>query len=93
MICYTDLKANIKGPLGKETPYETELSRKVVSKPAKTKEFANLGGSISNYGQCGRQSLPVSLIARGIYDLSDYIPCSEIRAVRSMCCELNGASL
>lgn len=89
MICYTDLKANIKGPLGKETPYETELSRKVVSKPAKTKEFANLGGSSSNYGQCGRQSLPVSLI----YDLSDYIPCSEIRAVRFMCCELNGASL
>ena len=93
MICYTDLKANIKGPLGKETPYETELSRKVVSKPAKTKEFANLGGSSSNYGQCGRQSLPVSLIARAIYDLSDYIPCSEIRAVRSMCCKLNGASL
>ena len=56
----------IKGPLGKETPYETELSRKVVSKPAKTKEFANLGGSSSNYGQCGRQSLPVSQMVRTV---------------------------
>ena len=48
----------IKGPLGRETPYA--YGSKSPSKPSKTKVYADLGGRNNNNGQCGRQSLPVS---------------------------------